>query len=190
MNMKAKYKIDMHSKHAGITTKQLLGYLGLIPFVIALSFQNLIIELFQQTPKQVFIFYSAVILSFIAGTLWRKKNDQLSIKRQYLSNLFSLMAFLALLIAQNLALILLAVSYLAILFCEYKLDEAKVEGAKAEGTKVEGIEIESTKIESTKVKNTDAENATAENKQYLNMRLQLTSIVVLLHIIAFSVWCW
>jgi len=185
MNMKAKYKIDMHSKHAGITTKQLLGYLGLIPFVIALSFQNLIIELFQQTPKQVFIFYSAVILSFIAGTLWRKKNDQLSIKRQYLSNLFSLMAFLALLIAQNLALILLAVSYLAILFCEYKLDEAK-----AEGTKVEGIEIESTKVESTKVKNTDAENAAAENKQYLNMRMQLTSIVVLLHIIAFSVWCW
>jgi len=185
MNMKAKYKIDMHSKHAGITTKQLLGYLGLIPFVIALSFQNLIIELFQQTPKQVFIFYSAVILSFIAGTLWRKKNDQLSIKRQYLSNLFSLMAFLALLIAQNLALILLAVSYLAILFCEYKLDEAQVEG-----TRVEGIEIESTKVESTKVKNTDAENAAAENKQYLNMRMQLTSIVVLLHIIAFSVWCW
>jgi len=157
--MKAKYKIDMHSKHTGITTKQLLGYLGLIPFVIALSFQNLIIELFQQTPKQVFIFYSAVILSFIAGTLWRKKNDQLNIKRQYLSNLFSLMAFLALLIAQNQALILLAVSYLAILFCEYKLDEAQAEGIKV------------------------------ENKQYFDMRLQLTSIVVLLHIVAFSVWC-
>lgn len=162
--MKAKYKIDMHNKHARITTKQLLGYLGLIPFVIALAFQSLIIEFFQQTPKQVFIFYSAVILSFIAGTLWRKKNDQLSIKRQYLSNIFSLMAFLALLIPQNFSLILLAVSYLAILFCEYKLDEAQVEGTKVEGIKV-------------------------ENKQYFDMRLQLTSIVVLLHIIAFSVWC-
>ena len=162
--MKAKYKIDIHSKHAGITTKQLLGYLGLIPFVIALAFQSLIIEFFQQTPKQVFIFYSAVILSFIAGTLWRKKNDQLSIKRQYLSNIFSLMAFLALLIPQNFSLILLAVSYLAILFCEYKLDEAQVAGTKDEGIKV-------------------------ENKQYFDMRLQLTSIVVLLHIIAFSVWC-
>ena len=162
--MKAKYKIDIHSKHAGITTKQLLGYLGLIPFVIALAFQSLIIEFFQQTPKQVFIFYSAVILSFIAGTLWRKKNDQLSIKRQYLSNIFSLMAFLALLIPQNFSLILLAVSYLAILFCEYKLDEAQVAGTKVEGIKV-------------------------ENKQYFDMRLQLTSIVVLLHIIAFSVWC-
>ena len=162
--MKAKYKIDIHSKHAGITTKQLLGYLGLIPFVIALAFQSLIIEFFQQTPKQVFIFYSAVILSFIAGTLWRKKNDQLSIKRQYLSNIFSLMAFLALLIPQNFSLILLAVSYLTILFCEYKLDEAQVAGTKVEGIKV-------------------------ENKQYFDMRLQLTSIVVLLHIVAFSVWC-
>jgi hypothetical protein len=134
-------------------TKQYLGYLGLAPFALALMFESLIAELLNISAVQVFLFYSAIILSFIAGTLWRKQNDKLSIKLQLLSNLFSLLAFFALLIPYRVAIILLSVSYLAIFMSEYRFDQAK-----------------------------------SENSHYLKMRLQLTALVVTMHIIAFSLW--
>lgn len=110
-----------------IKTKQYLGYLGLAPFALALVFENLIVELLHHSAEQVFVFYSATILSFLAGTLWRKQNDKKNIKLQLLSNLFSLLAFSALLIPYYLALIVLAASYMALLHCEYHFDYAKLE---------------------------------------------------------------
>ena len=134
-------------------TKQYLGYLGLAPFGLTLIFEKTTTEIFNTSAMQVFIFYSAIILSFIAGTLWRKKNDPLSIKLQLVSNLFSLLAFFALLMPEKLALIILALSYVTVLFFEYAIEQIK-----------------------------------QENPHYLTMRLHLTTIVVLLHVIAFISW--
>ena len=129
--------------------QQTLGYLGLAPFLLALVCEKFSIALFNIAAEQVFIFYSAIILSFIAGTLWRKHNDKLSIKLQLCSNIFSLLAFFALLFPNYLALVILAVIYPAILCFEYYLDPAK-----------------------------------NEHKSYLRMRLNLTTLVVIMHIIA------
>ncbi|MBA6225914.1 DUF3429 domain-containing protein [Colwellia sp. MB02u-18] len=134
--------------------QQILGYLGLAPFVLALVFEKFSPTLLNIAAEQVFIFYSAIILSFIAGTLWRKHNDKLSIKLQLCSNIFSLLAFFALLLPNYLALVILAVSYPAILCCEYYFDTAK-----------------------------------NEHKSYLRMRLKLTTLVVIMHIIAVLLWC-
>ena len=134
-------------------TQETLGYLGLTPFILALVFDKSSSALFNVPAEQVFIFYSAIILSFIAGTLWRKHNDRLSIKLQLCSNLFSLLAFFALLLPNGLAIMVLATVYPAILLCEYYFEPAKT-----------------------------------ANKSYLRMRLNLTTLVVMMHIVAVVLW--
>lgn len=135
-------------------TKQYLGYLGLSPFLLTFAFGAFSEELFNFPAVKVFIFYSAIILSFIAGTLWRKHNDKLSIKLQIFSNIFSLLAFFTLLLPNYIALVALTKIYLLIMLCEYHFD-----------------------------------HTTPENHDYLQMRMHLTALVVLIHIIAFLIWC-
>tara|TARA_R110000744_G_scaffold133033_1_gene241353 strand:+ start:300 stop:707 length:408 start_codon:yes stop_codon:yes gene_type:complete len=108
-------------------TKQYLGYLGVAPFGLTLLFEKTTTEIFNTSSIQVFIFYSAIILSFIAGTLWRKENDTLSIKLQLASNLFSLLAFFALLMPEKMALMVLSASYLVVLCFEYYIEQARQE---------------------------------------------------------------
>ena len=71
-------------------TWQWLGYLGLIPFVACLWLFNAPIDsALNQTlfnPQQAFIFYSAIILSFLAGALWRKDTLSQDTKMQIFSN--------------------------------------------------------------------------------------------------------
>jgi hypothetical protein len=134
--------------------QQTLGYLGLAPFALTLVFEKFSPVLFNIAAERVFILYSAIIFSFIAGTLWRKHNDRLSLKLQLCSNIFSLLAFFTLLLPNYLALVILAVIYPAILYCEYYFDAAKT-----------------------------------EHKSYLRMRLYLTTLVVIMHIIAILLWC-
>lgn len=135
-------------------TKQYLGYSGLIPFILTLALAGYIDEFLNISPVKVFIFYSAIILSFIAGTLWRKLNNNVNSKLQILSNIFSLLAFLTLLLPNYIALVILAKAYLLTLLCEYYFDHSD-----------------------------------PENYQYLQMRMHLTSLVVIMHIIAFVIWC-
>jgi hypothetical protein len=103
-----------------MTTWKILGYAGLIPFVSCLAlgsyFDNLVFE-----SQQLFIAYSAIILSFIAGSLWRVNDKKHYKNRQVISNLFALIAFSALCIAPLLGLILLTTSFPLILFCEFKI---------------------------------------------------------------------
>ncbi len=134
-------------------TKQYLGYLGLTPFVLILLFEQTVARLFVQSPVQIFIFYSAVILSFVAGTLWRKQNNHVNTKRQLLSNLFSLLAFTSLLMPHSIALMILATTYLALLSCEHYFDQVQ-----------------------------------PDNRSYLKMRLHLTALVIIMHIVAFVLW--
>ena len=68
--------------------------------------------------KQAFVAYSAVILSFIAGTIWRRGVSTHHDKRNIISNIFSLIAFACLLVAQKVALIILALSFMLLFVYE------------------------------------------------------------------------
>lgn len=101
-------------------TSQTLGYMGLIPFIASLyvSINNMGLPL---DAKQVFIAYSAIILSFVAGTLWQTSEESKHDRRKIVSNIFCLFAFLSLLVNQHLALMLLVVNYTLLFLYESKL---------------------------------------------------------------------
>lgn len=120
-----------------------LGYLGLLPFIGCLwlfeylpqladvNFLQPYLNTLAVNPQQAFIFYSAIILSFMAGSLWKKdtynantheskinsssSNKALSV----ISNLICLFAFTCLFLSIFYSLILLPLSYLCVLFIEY-----------------------------------------------------------------------
>jgi hypothetical protein len=106
-------------------TWQWLGYLGLLPFVFFLSFSDTTLKVSSYNlpydSKHAFVFYSAIILSFLAGNLWTKdtKKDQTALP--LISNIFCLYAFICLLSPLFLALILLGLGYLSIFLLEYIL---------------------------------------------------------------------
>jgi hypothetical protein len=103
-----------------MSTWKTLGYAGLIPFFGCLTLSAYIDNLGFNS-QQVFIAYSAVILSFIAGSLWRIDDNNEHKSRQLISNIFSLIAFSALCVHFLAGLIILASSYPLILFFEYKM---------------------------------------------------------------------
>jgi hypothetical protein len=139
---------------------QLLGYLGLIPFILFLwLFDNHIQDL-PIKPQQAFVFYSATILSFVAGSLWRRDNSLSSKKLQLISNAFCLYAFTCLLLPLYMALLLLPLGYLLILSAEYIL---LLQEEHLDFDKEKDILI----------------------KHYFTMRFILTMIVSLLHAVAF-----
>ncbi|MFT5756851.1 MAG: hypothetical protein ACI9LM_001576 [Alteromonadaceae bacterium] len=98
---------------------QLLGYLGLLPFIACLYLSIETVDL-NITAKQAFIAYSAIIISFISGTLWRKNNNSTYVNQQIISNIVSLIAFVTLLIEPDVALIILAFSFLFLFIFEKK----------------------------------------------------------------------
>ena len=98
-------------------TWKILGYLGLIPFVLCLLF-NTYQTFWAISTKEIFIAYSAVILSFMAGTLWRIDAKVDYKNQQIVSNVFSLIAFVALLVPFKLSIGVLGTSYLFIFLYE------------------------------------------------------------------------
>ena len=56
---------------------QVLGYLGLIPFLAALGLTFLPLTL-SNSAMTIFIAYSAIILSFLAGSQWSESRKQRS----------------------------------------------------------------------------------------------------------------
>ncbi|WP_017219936.1 DUF3429 domain-containing protein [Moritella dasanensis] len=99
---------------------QTLGYMGLMPFIISL-YLSINDTGWQLDAKQVFIAYSAIILSFVAGTLWQTSDETKHDRRKIVSNIFSLFAFLTLLVNHHLALMILAANYILLFLYESKL---------------------------------------------------------------------
>jgi len=115
-----------------MTTKPIitaLGIAGLLPFMASLlvAFLDAIvgdIGLAVQ-PKLIFVFYSAVILSFLCGAFWgRILNKDYSPKVAILlvvTNLLALAAWISLLLFntyQELSLVLLSLAYLSVFIFE------------------------------------------------------------------------
>lgn len=115
----------------------ILGYLGLIPFLLPLAVmlhgvafgQGLhSASIFGFYAPYVFIAYSGVILSFLTGTLWSQARlcEEMSLARSAIvfSNLLALLAWLCLLIIYispiftMLAVALLMLGFLSVLYLE------------------------------------------------------------------------
>ena len=108
-----------------IKTWQWLGFAGLLPFIIlsVLAFNHSLLA--PEMTMLGFVSYSAVILSFVAGTLWGKAviltlDDNIA-KLLIISNIIALGCWIALLTPFVLsALILLVSGYLYLLYIEFK----------------------------------------------------------------------
>jgi hypothetical protein len=101
-----------------------LGYLGLLPFIGGLVLLVLNETFFDLSGQQVFISYSAVILSFLSGVLWgaglESFRSKLGRAALVFSNLFALIAWAALLLDghSKLAVALLTIGFLSVWFTE------------------------------------------------------------------------
>lgn len=107
------------------TTMFQLGYLGLLPFIGSVTLILTNTTVFGVAGYQVFITYSAVILSFLSGILWGSAIDRfsrpLSRKALIVSNVFALMAWTALLLGGQehiLATLLLGIGFVSVWFAE------------------------------------------------------------------------
>jgi|GEM_PF-2020816 len=126
-----------------------LGYAGLIPFVLCVLAAFFELTFLDLQPGIVFCTYSVVIVTFLSGTIWGKSLYCDDNKLFYLlsSNLFTLIAWVCLLTAHLLiALLVLALCFVALLFIE-------------------------------------ARQPNVMGRYYIVMRISLTSIVVVLHIL-------
>jgi len=101
---------------------KLLGYLGLLPFVLCLYLSKEVVFLGVST-QAAFIAYGAIILSFIAGTVWHKNGVASDSMQLLVSNIFSLIAFVTLLIRTDIALLILAPTYILIFLYEKYLSK-------------------------------------------------------------------
>jgi len=99
----------------------MLGYMGLLPFIICLSLVQFIGSPSILDPQAGFVIYSAIILSFLSGTLWRKASYPSHPALQITSNIFCLFACLCLLLPVFYGLLLLPLGYLTLLLTEYHL---------------------------------------------------------------------
>ncbi|GLS89181.1 hypothetical protein GCM10007916_02480 [Psychromonas marina] len=97
--------------------------MGLLPFIICLWLFKLIGNDPEQlfNPQQAFQFYSVIILTFLAGTLWRKESNTIYSSAQIISNLFCLYAYIWLFMPLFYTLIFLPLGYVGLLATEYLL---------------------------------------------------------------------
>ena len=106
-----------------------LAWLGLVPFGVALIMSALNFRIIGISGTLLFISYSTIILSFMAGTIWGQANHNKSSRDKkaiLYSNLWALTAWCALLLYASLqmkffALLMLLAIYMHIVWIEQKL---------------------------------------------------------------------
>ena len=116
-------------------TWQILGYLGLLPFFFFIRLSFFSPQHFEFSAQQAFVFYSAMILSFLSGALWsspgKYSNDienetadntvENNSALKIISNIFCIYAFICLLMPINNSLVFLLLGYLGLLLTEFSL---------------------------------------------------------------------
>ncbi|MBQ86925.1 MAG: hypothetical protein CMQ16_11025 [Gammaproteobacteria bacterium] len=134
-----------------------LGYAGLLPFLAAVWAAYADLSFGAWSTPHLFLSYSVIILSFLAGALWGKAKEleESNVNRFLLisSNVFALTAWLAVLLGRDYLLAGLAVSMTG--FILVYLVEHKTRGLLLQG------------MDST----------------YLKFRLTLTSVVCIAHLV-------
>jgi hypothetical protein len=103
-------------------TRDILGYLGVIPFTYSLIYFDLNIIETEIKGQNLFIFYSVAILSFLSGTLWQPNNNQTN--TALISNFFCLFAIFAIFLPVGIGLLWLASCYFLLWYSEYRLSQS------------------------------------------------------------------
>ncbi|MCG7499672.1 DUF3429 domain-containing protein [Vibrio sp. Of7-15] len=111
-----------------------LGYLGLLPFALCMVAIGIEKELFGLSAVNVFITYSAVILSFLSGALWGNAIDHiqhaLSRNALILSNLLAFIAWGVMLQSTDsnmVSLLVLLFGFITVWLTEMKIRESEHE---------------------------------------------------------------
>ena len=107
-------------KPRGIRPEIYLGYLGLLPFIYLALGLPLLAGVVQVS---AFLAYSAIILAFMAGTVWRHSPASNSASSSIFSNVLAIAAFLLLLapIDPQAAIFILALLYVLLLMWEWSI---------------------------------------------------------------------
>ena len=134
-----------------------LGYAGLLPFLAAVWAVHAELSFGAWSASHLFLSYSVIILSFLAGALWGKARDlqESNVNRFLLisSNVFALTAWLAVLLGRDYLSAGLAVSMTGFILV-YVVEH------KTRGLLLQGMDL-----------------------AYLKFRLTLTSVVCLAHLV-------
>jgi len=134
-----------------------LGYAGLLPFLVAVWAAYANLSFGKWSTSYLFLTYSVIILSFLAGAMWGKAKEleESNVSRLLLigSNVFALTAWLAVLLGKDYLTLGLAVSmtgFILIYLVEHRTQELLLQGM---------------------------------GSTYLKFRLTLTSVVCLAHLL-------
>lgn len=103
-----------------LPTEIALGYLGLIPFLACLTLSFFVRPNVQDINLHIFIGYSAIILSFLAGSYWTyiRSQPHYSSWQLIVSNSLALVAWITILIKSNVTLIILGFGFALLYFLE------------------------------------------------------------------------
>ena len=140
-----------------------LGTLGLIPFVVASLCAVFGESLLGADPIRLFTGYSAVILSFLSGTLWGKcmnVPDTVIVPGVLVvSNVLALLAWAALLAVDlpGVGIVALGIGYAAVLWVERHYDQ---------------------------------QLSVTSDGRYIAMRSALTAVVIAMHVLLFANLIW
>ena len=98
-----------------------LAYLGVIPFAVFL-FMSIFPEFVKiEGGLTLFVYYSVIIVNFVAGSLWHLKGQWLGLPIALNTNIVSLLSFLCLLLPIDISLALLMFSFSILLLMERKV---------------------------------------------------------------------
>ena len=100
-------------------TYSMLGYAGLTPFIFSTGLMLMGMTFFSLDPFMLFTTYSAIILSFLAGTLWGRESCKVHYlteeKLLVISNVLSVAAWVAIVVNHlYVSLLILSVGYVVV----------------------------------------------------------------------------
>ncbi|MCL2913599.1 DUF3429 domain-containing protein [Shewanella corallii] len=109
--------------HDSNQSESILGYAGLMPFVLAIIYSLTGATEAVNISTQVFVSYSAIILSFLCGALWHKvRVANWSRPLLLVTNILTLLGWTCLALSPTLALLALALCYGLVLLIEQWAD--------------------------------------------------------------------
>lgn len=100
----------------------LLGWSGILPFVIFMSLSLLLPSSSSWSPEYLFVVYSACILSFLSGSIWLTDSQKHWNSPTLYSNALTLLAFVCVVLNNSWSLALLIAGYASVLAVEFRYD--------------------------------------------------------------------